>query len=51
MMSGPKDSIDGPKDHLSMTKCSKDFQILRRISYPSKFNSSPRNISFDVIEG
>ncbi|KAJ0914388.1 hypothetical protein HanPSC8_Chr06g0238041 [Helianthus annuus] len=40
MMSGPKDPIDGPKDHLSMTKHSKDQQGPRKITF--------RDLSFET---
>ncbi|MFS8026954.1 hypothetical protein Hanom_Chr16g01492741 [Helianthus anomalus] len=32
-MSGPKDPIDGPKDHLSITKHSNDQQGPRKITF------------------
>ncbi|KAM0059614.1 hypothetical protein Hdeb2414_s0005g00183351 [Helianthus debilis subsp. tardiflorus] len=32
-MSGPKDPIDGPKDHLSTTKYSKDQHGPRKITF------------------
>ncbi|MFS7889861.1 hypothetical protein Hanom_Chr00s000005g01611981 [Helianthus anomalus] len=47
-LSSPKDPIDGPKDHLSMTRHSKDQQGPRRITLRGLIS---RSISFDEIEG
>ncbi|KAM0031075.1 hypothetical protein Hdeb2414_s0017g00504381 [Helianthus debilis subsp. tardiflorus] len=54
-----KDPIDGPKDHLSMTKCSKDQQgprrmILRGLAFEAYLSSTskdqqyPSRLSFDT---
>ncbi|KAJ0877444.1 putative protein kinase RLK-Pelle-CrRLK1L-1 family [Helianthus annuus] len=47
-MSSPKDPIDGPKDHLSMTSQSKDQHGPRKITFRGQII---RSISFDEIEG
>ncbi|MFS7976052.1 hypothetical protein Hanom_Chr10g00887941 [Helianthus anomalus] len=46
-MSCPKDSTDGPKDHLSIIWHSKDQHGLERLS----FKFIIRTISFDEVEG
>ena len=48
MMCSPKDPIDGPKDHLSITSHTKDQQEPRKITFRGLII---RSISFDEIEG